>query len=90
MKWEEINMEFMVRLPRTQKQHESIWTVVDSMTKSTHFIPVKSSYSAEDYARILIDDIGFAMVLHYETYWIGVHYSNLRFGGHYKKGWVQR
>ena len=57
MKWEEINMEFMVRLPRTQKQHESIWLVVDRLTKSAYFIPVYFTYTAEDYARIYIYEI---------------------------------
>ena len=33
------------------------WVIVDSMTKSTHFIPVKSTYRAEDYARLDIDEI---------------------------------
>ena len=44
-------MDSVVGLPRTQRQYDSIWVVVDSLTKSAHFIPVKSSYSAEDYAR---------------------------------------
>ena len=35
--------------------------VVDRLTKSAHFVPVKSTYSAEDYARIFIDEI---MCLH--------------------------
>ena len=48
-KWEDINMDFVVGLPRTQKQYESIWVIVDRLTKSTHFIPVKFTYSAEYY-----------------------------------------
>ena len=50
-------MDFMVGLPRTQKQHDSIWVVVDTLTKIADFILVKSTYSAEDYARIFIDEI---------------------------------
>ena len=56
-KWEDINMDFVVGLPRAQKQYDSIWVIVDRLTKSAHFIPVKSTYSAEDYARIFIDEI---------------------------------
>ena len=56
-KWEDINMDFVVGLCRTQEQYDSIWVVVDRLTKSFHFIPVKSTYSAEDYARIFIDEI---------------------------------
>ena len=56
-KWEAINMYFMVGLPKTRRQHESIWVIVDRMTKASHFIPSKSTYRAEDYARIYIDEM---------------------------------
>ncbi|WMV32749.1 hypothetical protein MTR67_026134 [Solanum verrucosum] len=48
-KWQYSNMDFIVRLPRTR--HHSIWVIVDRMTKSTHFLSVKFSYLAEDYAK---------------------------------------
>ena len=54
-KWEDIIMDFVVGLPQTQKQYDSIWMVVDRFTKSVHFIPIKSTYLEEDYARIFID-----------------------------------
>ena len=54
-------MDFVVGLPRTQKQNDSIWFVVDRLTKSAHFIPVKSTFSAEDYATIYIDVL---LILH--------------------------
>ena len=57
LKRKDINMDFVVGLPRTQKQHDSIWVIVDKLTKSAHFIPVKSTYSVEDYARIFMDEI---------------------------------
>ena len=43
--------------PRTRRQNYYIWVVVDIFTKSTHFFPVKSTYSAEDYSKIYIDVI---------------------------------
>ena len=49
-KWENINMDFVVGLPRTQKQYDFIWVIVDRLTKSAHFIPIKLIYSAEYYA----------------------------------------
>ena len=51
---EEINMDFVVGFPRTWKQNDSILVIVDRFTKSAHFIPVKSTYKEEDYARIYL------------------------------------
>ena len=50
-------MHFVVGLSRTRRQHYSIWVIVDMMPKSAYFIPVKSTYKAEDYARLYIDEI---------------------------------
>ena len=38
-------------------QHESIWVIVDRMTKSSRFFVVKTTYSAEDYTRLYINEI---------------------------------
>jgi hypothetical protein len=43
-KWEEIRMDFIVRLPRTQAGYDSICVIVDRLTKVVHFIPVKTTY----------------------------------------------
>ena len=59
LKWEDINMDFVVGLPHPQKSYDSIWVVVDRLTKSARFIPIKSAYSPEDYARIFLDEIVF-------------------------------
>ena len=56
-KWEDINMDFVVGLHRPQRSYDSLWVVVDKLTMSAMFIPMKSTYSAEDYARIFIDEI---------------------------------
>nr|XP_009794485.1 PREDICTED: uncharacterized protein LOC104241256 [Nicotiana sylvestris] len=50
-KWEMINMDFMVGLPRTQRKFDSIWVIVDRLNKSAHFLPVKSTDTAEQYAQ---------------------------------------
>nr|ABG65937.1 retrotransposon protein, putative, Ty3-gypsy subclass [Oryza sativa Japonica Group] len=44
-KWEEIGMDFITGLPRTSSGHDSIWVIVDRLTKVAHFIPVKTTYS---------------------------------------------
>ena len=50
-------MDFVVGLPPTQRSYDSIWVVVDRFTKFARLILVKSTYSAEDYAKIFIDEI---------------------------------
>ena len=44
-KWDRIAMDFVVRLPRTHRGYDSIWVIVDRLTKSAHFIPIKITYS---------------------------------------------
>ncbi|WMV18705.1 hypothetical protein MTR67_012090 [Solanum verrucosum] len=50
-------MDFVVGLPRTRRQHDSIWVIVDRLTKQAHFLPVKVSYSAEVYSKLYIKEI---------------------------------
>ncbi|WVZ84234.1 hypothetical protein U9M48_031286 [Paspalum notatum var. saurae] len=56
-KWEEISMDFIVGLPRTQKGYNSIWVVVDRLTKVAHFIPVNTTYSGARLAELYISRI---------------------------------
>jgi hypothetical protein len=44
-KWDEIGMDFIVGLPRTRSSYDSIWVVLDRLTKAAHFIPVKTTYN---------------------------------------------
>ena len=83
-KWKDINMNFVVGLPRIQRKYNSIWVVVDRFTKSAHFISVKSTYSAEDYARIFINEIVCRHGIPLSIISIKVHNSHLGFGGHSK------
>lgn len=50
-------MDFMSGLPRNSKKFDLIWVIVDRLTKSTHFIPVCTIYSAEKLAEIFIREI---------------------------------
>ncbi|WVZ89808.1 LOW QUALITY PROTEIN: hypothetical protein U9M48_036167 [Paspalum notatum var. saurae] len=51
-KWEEIGTDFIVGLPRIQSGFDSIWVVVDRLTKVAHFIPVKTTYSGAKLAEL--------------------------------------
>ncbi|WVZ71367.1 hypothetical protein U9M48_019959 [Paspalum notatum var. saurae] len=56
-KSEDIHMDFVVGLPRTQKGYDSIWVIVDRFTKAAHFIPVKTCYTTATYAGLYISRI---------------------------------
>jgi hypothetical protein len=58
-KWEEIRMDFIVRLPHTQAGYDSIWVIVDRLTKVAHFIPVKMTYSGAKFAELYMSRIVF-------------------------------
>ena len=50
-------MDFVVGLPKTLGKFDSIWVIVDRLTKSAHFIPVKMTYNAEKLAKLYISEI---------------------------------
>ena len=51
-KWEEIGMDFIAGIPRTSTRYDSIWAIVDRLTKVAHFIPVKITYSGARLAEL--------------------------------------
>jgi hypothetical protein len=56
-KWEDICMDFIVGLPNTSRHYDSIWVIVDRLTKTAHFLPVHTTHKIEKYAEIYIDQI---------------------------------
>ena len=56
-KWEEVSMDFIVGLPRTQRGYDSIWVIVDQLTKVAHFIPVKTTYNGPKLAELYMEKI---------------------------------
>jgi hypothetical protein len=53
-KWEDISMDFIVGLPKTAKGFDSIWVIIDRLTKIAHFLPVKTYYPVITYAQIYV------------------------------------
>lgn len=53
-KLQHITMDFIVGLPPTVRKHDSIWVIVDRLTKSAHFIPVHTKYSSKKYVELYI------------------------------------
>jgi IS30 family transposase len=56
-KWEEIAMDFIVGLPKTQSGYDFIWVIVDRLTKVAHFIPIKTTYSEPQLAELYMSRI---------------------------------
>ncbi|XP_020426542.1 uncharacterized protein LOC109950819 [Prunus persica] len=56
-KWEHLTMDFMFNLPRTRNNHDGVWVIVDRLTKSAHFLPVRANYTLNKLAKLFIDEI---------------------------------
>ena len=50
-------MDFVSGFPLTQQKHDSIWVIVDRLTMSAHFIPVRIDYSMNRLAELYVDEI---------------------------------
>ncbi len=49
-------MDFVMGLPRAQKNHDAVWVIMDRLTKFAHFLPVRMDYSMERLAKLYIDE----------------------------------
>ncbi|GKA31404.1 putative reverse transcriptase domain-containing protein [Tanacetum coccineum] len=56
-KWEKITMDFVTKLPKSSSGHDTIWVVVDRLTKSAHFLPIREDYKTEKLAKIYTNEI---------------------------------
>ena len=56
-KWDQITMDFVVGLPLTGRKHDSVWVVVDRLTTSAHFLPVRTEYALDKLAELYIREI---------------------------------
>ncbi|GJR34073.1 putative reverse transcriptase domain-containing protein [Tanacetum coccineum] len=56
-KYEGIAMDFVTKLPRTSSGHDTIWVIVDRLTKSTHFLPMREDYKMDRLARLYLNEI---------------------------------
>ncbi|KAI3740310.1 hypothetical protein L2E82_30738 [Cichorium intybus] len=56
-KWDEVTMDFVTKLPRTPRGHDAIWVIVDRLTKSAQFIPIREDDKVSKLAKIYIDEV---------------------------------
>ncbi|KAJ9544923.1 hypothetical protein OSB04_024630 [Centaurea solstitialis] len=55
--WEHVTMDFVTKLPRTPKRYDTIWVIVDRLSKSAHFLPMKETYFMERLVKLYISEI---------------------------------
>jgi len=80
-KWEEVSIYFIVGLPTSVKGYDSIWVIVDRLTKVARFIPVRTDYRPHHYEELYFDHI--VMVCLELSYQIVDHSSLPVFGNVY-------
>ena len=56
-KWDNITMDFVSDFPLTRRKHDSIWVIVDRLTKSAHFLPVQFDYSMDWLTELYVNEI---------------------------------
>jgi hypothetical protein len=69
-KWDDISMDFIVGLSNTSRHHDSIWVIVDRLTKVAHFIPVHTTNKAHKYAEYYIDRIVCLRITPNNYFWL--------------------
>ena len=50
-----ITMDFLSCLPHTSSGYDAIWVIVDRLTKTAHFLPIKKTYSTDRLARLYVN-----------------------------------
>ncbi|GJX14755.1 putative reverse transcriptase domain-containing protein [Tanacetum coccineum] len=56
-KWDNITMDFVTKLPRTSSGYDTIWVIVDRLTKSAHFLPMRENDSMDKLARLYLKEV---------------------------------
>nr|GEV24063.1 putative reverse transcriptase domain-containing protein [Tanacetum cinerariifolium] len=52
-----IAMDFVTKFPRTNSGHDTIWVIVDRLTKSAYFLPMRKDYKMDRLARLYLNEI---------------------------------
>nr|GEW66766.1 putative reverse transcriptase domain-containing protein [Tanacetum cinerariifolium] len=56
-KWEKITMDFIIKLPKTTNGYDTIWVIVDRLTKSAHFLPMKENDPIEKLMKLYMKEV---------------------------------
>ncbi|GKE83805.1 putative reverse transcriptase domain-containing protein, partial [Tanacetum coccineum] len=56
-KWEKLAMDFITKLPKSSSGYDTIWVIVDRLTKSAYFLPIREDYKTEKLTKIYANEI---------------------------------
>ena len=56
-KWEDVTMDFVSGLPKTRYGFDNIWVIIDRLTKTAHFYPIKTSYTPERLSKMYLQEV---------------------------------
>ncbi|GJV48559.1 putative reverse transcriptase domain-containing protein [Tanacetum coccineum] len=56
-KWDNITMDFITKLPKSSHDFDTIWVIVDRLTKSAHFLPIRENDPLDKLARLYLNMI---------------------------------
>nr|GFA03732.1 reverse transcriptase domain-containing protein [Tanacetum cinerariifolium] len=56
-KWEKITMDFVTKLPKTTNSYDTIWVIVDCLTKSSHFLPMRENNLMEKLMKLYMKEV---------------------------------
>ncbi|GKA34069.1 putative reverse transcriptase domain-containing protein [Tanacetum coccineum] len=56
-KWERMALDFIIKLPRIINRHDAIWAIIDRLTKSAHFLPIREDFKMDRLARLYLNEI---------------------------------
>jgi hypothetical protein len=88
-KWEEIGMDFITGLPRTPKGYDSIWVIVDRLSKVAHFIPVKTTYKGSQLQSYTWLELCAYTVYRRRLFLIKDHVLPQDFGRAFMRTWIR-
>jgi hypothetical protein len=87
-KWEEIRMDFIVGLPRTEAGYDSIWVIVDRLTKVAYFIPIKTTCSEAKLTELCMSQIVCLHGVPKRLCQTGAHNSHPNSGRNFTNQWI--
>ena len=56
-KWEHVTMDFVTHFPGTSRGHDTMWVIVDRLTKSAHFLVVRMTFTLAEFYRLYVWEI---------------------------------